>query len=943
MRNDLDGDPRFYSTIFEKAVLEDRSSIGSVLDLPSEYPISFLIDKEGIQDSLNYRSMQRSVKIAQAILDDKGDLVFDRISSLILSLESSGYIPLPGGYTDREFTLQALNLLHKLLSNKGLQSIIRRCQLPLANLQVEQMVKDCLCLPLEHELSQKDVRIALVSACFYPLRQTVGSCFATAPAILIQKEQVENLIQDLIELLSTGKMARVISGKQYSVPLSPSYGLGNLTKKLSDCSISLETIPLGLQIPLEMVGIILKEWTADELSVWYQKKLNSFFSSYMGHTINDFFEFIVLGYFGVTKEELERFAIQQQSFFKHSKQVSIIQSGHFSNQYNRCETAQRTLARIKHLFLSMTEHLLARAWEYTLASFSEVKMDFSRWHLYASLGLNPHEASGIGSIIYLFIEKKIASCNQHLELLQRDYEIAFDQLRATEILLKQASSDAEARRLQAEFHSRNYHLQACLNLRDRFYKKASFYPELLNFLNQQFDEQFPEYFQEIYDPEMQELKPLEYEDSPAGFRLVYKHGRRDASLWTMIYNQQEFIEALVGFFSFIEPHITAEVKEKDCHEEMAEVFSLIISHIRTEEFIVTAFERTKKRDQQLGLHNKDPAAEKTPWAYRSGGVMATLINTYYRRQVNLYEESFQVDGALDLLTALIEAMKSLPYNFTVYFPYSTQKRMLVHSPTHAFLLLPYHSSFFKAWDNNEFTYTWIRDQVLIPSKVFFRSQILSLEDQETLLDLFAKEIADPIAHNFLSSIAATTSISLQAFTHKILKCFPMHPLIQDRLASFLYQALPLTPGTSYKKALYALLEEKTGPGVLQILQSFPDLSGKSIPAYMLRDWAKACYLLFEQKVCFDFDLHKYIADQSIRLSLSPPSPFLFADTNWSVYSFGFVVSPISEELELWRVKEFSFQGSFMRSWSDSFIKRKGSSWSMYAKPQEYATVFEKVM
>ncbi|NDE83115.1 MAG: hypothetical protein EB051_05850, partial [Chlamydiia bacterium] len=165
----------------------------------------------------------------------------------------------------------------------------------------------------------------------------------------------------------------------------------------------------------------------------------------------------------------------------------------------------------------------------------------------------------------------------------------------------------------------------------------------------------------------------------------------------------------------------------------------------------------------------------------------------------------------------------------------------------------------------------------------------------------------------------------------------------DRLASFLYQALPLTPGTSYKKALYSLLEEKTGPGVLEILESFPDLSGKSIPAYILRDWAKSCYLLFEKQICFDFDLHKYIADQSMRLSLSPPAPFIFADTNWSVYSFGFVVSPISEELELWRVKEFSFEGSFMRSWSDSFIKSQGSSWSMYAKPQEYATVFEKLM
>ena len=52
------------------------------------------------------------------------------------------------------------------------------------------------------------------------LRQTTGSCFATAPAILIQQNDPMRFFKD-VDLLSMGQIGkRIMAGKEYSVPLS---------------------------------------------------------------------------------------------------------------------------------------------------------------------------------------------------------------------------------------------------------------------------------------------------------------------------------------------------------------------------------------------------------------------------------------------------------------------------------------------------------------------------------------------------------------------------------------------------------------------------------------------------------------------------------------------------------------------------------------------------
>ena len=63
--------------------------------------------------------------------------------------------------------------------------------------------------------------------------RSAGSCFATAPAIIIHDELPELFLKDLNELLSTGRLKRTFGGDEYSVPFSVSWGIGDLGRQFT--------------------------------------------------------------------------------------------------------------------------------------------------------------------------------------------------------------------------------------------------------------------------------------------------------------------------------------------------------------------------------------------------------------------------------------------------------------------------------------------------------------------------------------------------------------------------------------------------------------------------------------------------------------------------------------------------------------------------------------
>ena len=940
-------DRGFYPEAFKAVLAHESSPLAKIWKLEEEEALCRNIEACGLQDAFKFRCTRRARFLAESVVDEAGEVSLKSLAELASLIQDQGLIPTPHGYSDPGFSYHVLAILKKFETDKSLRFLIKKFQLPLCHKYAEEIIRTTLSLQEDAPLSDRDLRVAVVSACLYPLRQNVGSCFATAPAILIQKEQIENLLHDLYDLLTTGKTTRTIGGKECSVPLSPSIGVGDLRKNVTIITSTLgEKIPLSIILPLEKMGLFTSNLSDLQKKEWVLEKLKDFLSFSSVLTVEGFFRFVILSHLQITEEEIQTHILEEQNMARTFRKQEIAYDTRPSKRKKRIDNALQMIREVRKHFLCLTENALIRAWEYTLASFSEIKMEFSRWNLYSSLGLHPEERGGLGKIIYTFVEEKIAECNEKLEEYHKDYELAFDQLRATETLLKQASSESDARRLKAEFQSRVHHMQSCLDLRDRFYQRSSFYPHLFSFLIKAFDTHFPQYFQEIYDAEMQEMEVTDYEDSPAGFRLVYKHGRRDASLWTMIHTEEQFINCLIDFFAFIEPQVIASCESKATEDDIKEVFSLIIIHLRTKDFIDTAYARAIQAHAGQPRSSRDVKAgpsEKKPWSYTSGGVMNTLIKTYYRREGEIYEDSFTVESPLDLLTLIIETMKSVPYNFSAYFPKDRDKRILMHSPTHAFSLLPYEKQFFDAWDDNGFTYTWIRDRLVLPHQNFYKSLSLSASEQEYLLALFAHFLPEKLVFALQRGVVPTERASIKEFARAVFSVMPQQPHLIDAFDSFLYQALPLTPAETMKEAIYSLVEEKAGSSLHKVLSLLPESASSYIPARLLKEIAKGVYLLCTGRSCLSFDLHRYITERAERLKLAAPSPLVFADSNWSQNYFGFVVSPIFEELQLWRVSESGYEGVNLRAWEPYMQPKSKMPWSMYTKPQEYASIFEKKM
>ena len=540
------------------------------------------------------------------------------------------------------------------------------------------------------------------------LRQNVGSCFATAPAILLLDEQIQQVLNDLYELLTTGKLKRIFGGIEFSAPMSLTSGSGDLKKNLQEVALD-ATIWLspGLMKAFESCGLINP---AEGL----EAKTAALKTLILPHLYKQG---------PIAIEELIRHVLASSSLLFREKEAQAA-------------------------FKGLVDNALLKAWEFTLASFSEVKMEFSKWNLYSSLGLHPQEEQGIGSVIYKDLEAKLEVNNEKIQRYQIDYEIAFDQVRATEVLLKQASSESQMRRLQAEHQARLYHMHACLEMRDRLHKDASNYSTFFSFLTKQYEEKFQEYFQEIYDPDMHDVKTGPYEDSPAGFRLVFKHGRTEASLWTLIYDHKQYIDALVEFFISIEHALVHACEWKTGKEQITEITTRLVHHLRTEEFLESALVRMAKAHHaplpKAPLKMLDKL-EKKPWAYTSGGTMTTLLKTYFKREKEMTEESRWVESPIDLLIFILDTLKALPP--MVMDPYLSDASlgMLMHSPTHAFILLPGFELFKQGWHDRGFTYTWVRDECLYPRRDFCSKILLSFSQQQYLFELFCKKLPDALA------------------------------------------------------------------------------------------------------------------------------------------------------------------------------------------------------
>lgn len=825
-----------------------NTSKTSLFDLETEEIFSHLIDCSFLQVSFSFRSLFRARQLANLLIDKQGELDQKNLQNILSFLENKGFICYPNGYSDSVITEHQIAILKQFTSEK-IVKLLYRFSPPICHKAAELILFDTLGI-IVSKLTASAMRRAVLCASLTPLRQNIGSCFATAPAILIQKEQLALFLIDLYQLLSTGQLKRVCNGNEYIVAMSTTHTSIDREQILHKKAL----LSPGILQALKVCDVINQKLSLAEQIQQMQTICSPLLSSCS--TVIDLFQKVLD----------QKYPSIDQSFQK---------------------------ARMQAAFTGLCENALLKAWEFTIASFTETDPKLINWHLYTALGFSVKEPEGLGSVVHNCLQEKLEVYNQEIGKLQKECEITADQLRAVQSVLNRADTISRMRSFQAEYQSFSHHLQACIDRRDQLIKKAEDISSLFSIIVQYYLEQFPHYFQEVYDPE---LIRLSEEDSPAGFRLFYKHGRTDASLWTAIDTEKEFNQTLRSFFIATESLLFTQTKEQ---EIITEIVAAILSHLYQNTF----FPSMQKRMNQLA-----------PWCYISGGTMQTLVQNYFCIG-NITREERIVESPLELLLFFLDLLKELP---PAHF--KENKAMLMHSPGHAFLLLPSQPLFKQGWQDNGFTYTWVRDEFIVPGTQFYQQMLLSTQMQQYLLQQIS-------SHKVNYQEVQTP----KEWRERTLHLFPT--IVADELDAFLYQQLPLIPIASCKEYLQKLLASVWDPKMQEIVEQFSPQKAAFISAEQIKKIAKACLVLAKNSLGFSFDIHSFITNVACEIGLSPRC-LLFADTNWSGFYFGFVMNPGTQNLELWRFDASNSFGYPMSSWK-KWLGAEKKPWVVYVKPFEY--------
>jgi hypothetical protein len=456
---------------------------------------------------------------------------------------------------------------------------------------------------------------------------------------------------------------------------------------------------------------------------------------------------------------------------------------------------------------------------------------------------------------------------------------------------------------------------------------------------------------------MREVDLGPYDDSPAGFNLVYKHGRSNTSQWTHIRGPEEFIEALAAFFTSTENEVSTLLDLKEMEQELSEIITAIILNIRTKEFLESAFYRMARAHQTHVIKNPLEhldKIEKKPWAYTSGGNMGTLVSCYFKREQKPTEVDRWVETPTELLVFLIDTVKQLPPKIADEFVSQPSKSMLIHSPTHAFLLKPGMDLYKNFWKNPSFTYTWVRDQFIHPFEKKVRYMDLEEAHFYTLIQLLAEQVHPNFRPYFRQSFREymwkMNPPELRKYIWETLskeRGLQMNGrsvLSKDQIDSFLFSALPLTPIQEMNDNVFAIIDELPGisrelrAAIEQVWDELPPLSREYpyVDAKKLQDSVKALICLATGETSTSIDYHWHVSEAARKLGLAWPMSFIVADTNWVKDYFGFIISPGTGELEFWRIDCTGTVGHPMSSWVEWLNgSRQSPTWGVYTRPYEY--------
>lgn len=924
-------------------------------------------DRAKMQDSAAVRGLARVRKLVGRLINDKGELDKSVLGNAIELIKNSLYSLGPDRQFDTRHQEQLLSALVQLNESKEMQILLKNISSPYMNRYAEKLIKETLQLPPNSRVNDPETRRAALSVWLSLLRQSVGSCFATAPAIIVHDQQPPLMFKDLVEILATSRLKRIFAGVEHSAPLTTSWGAGDLRRpiilqhhtpeEMTDvCSSP------GLLAALEAAGLMGGKLSPKERLEKAKALLIPFLKGEPGeetiHRIlsaEELLKRVILSALKMTPEDLNEQESASKSAFAGTMMMQTAASA-------GSKTAARTNFYTKFeaaciAFKSIADNALLKSWEFTLASFAETKTNFARWNLYSSLGLQPEEPGGIGHIIYTTLQTKLEQINRESEDVKIEYEQKLAHLRYLETRMRTGGGDKESEWLKSEYRTRRYEFEIIEERHNDLQAKARRYSNLMNVLIDFYSDLFPKFFQEVYDPDMHEISVGPYDDSPAGFRLLYKHGRANTAQWTRIKTPSEFIEALASFFVSTEIEISTSEEMVGLERELSDLTTAIVMQIRTPEFLETAFHRMARAHHvapiKNPLENLD-RIDKKPWAYTSGGTMGSLVSSYWKREQPPTDISRWVENPAELLVFLVDTMKTMPPKIAAEFESNPKKSLLIHSPTHAFLLKPGLRPFMDLWKSPEFTYTHIRDTLIKPAENFVSRISLTQDMAQYLIEQLTKKVPVNFQYYFRQTFAyVPVGVSPAELRHHLVHVMAKERglafgrvLSADEIDSFLYTHLPLFPGKELKERLLNIFKKlpNVGPRFLSMFETMWEelpismSPGPIVSAHTLQEAVKAFLCLLYGTTSTPYDYHLHVSRICQKLGYAMPTPVIVADTNWVRDDFGFVVNPGTEKFEFWRVDYTGSTGYPMSAW-DQWLNgsKQDPKWGIYTNPYEYTS------
>ncbi len=192
--------------------------------------------------------------------------------------------------------------------------------------------------------------------------------------------------------------------------MSPSTGVGDLKKKIHG-EVKGGFCP-GVILALEVAGVIDPRSSLEEKAAASQSLIDSIAKGKATLTVDELIRFVLLQKFSLKEGDVEKGRNLEIAQFKNSKMTFGAPSSKGSEKLARILAFRDKEKQCRSAFKGICDNALLKSWEFTLASFSEVKMEFSRWNLYSSLGFAPEKKGGIGELIYSRIDEKITEINK---------------------------------------------------------------------------------------------------------------------------------------------------------------------------------------------------------------------------------------------------------------------------------------------------------------------------------------------------------------------------------------------------------------------------------------------------------------------------------------------------------------------------------------------------